>query len=283
MNDEHDLTPESQENEPEIPADELRFAPPPDAEPADAADIQTQDDLALDDSMDIAAALAAVSGLSDFVAEQEAAEQARIAQIEAEAQAVHEAQERLEHPEHFFPVPPPVTLQRGQLASAVPALLLIVIGGWLTFTLTTTKAPPDSGLLAGVIVGALALTLLVYWLTASGGWARGMLFFALSVGLCGGVGVFLLAGTAPGLARGWPLLVAAWGLAFILAGFLARPTDRRLILPGLLLICGGAAGYVVTGGLLGGTLTTTLAAAWPVLAVVVVVILLLPVIVRRRG
>jgi hypothetical protein len=291
MSDEHDLTPET-EHDASIPTEELRFAPPdaaPDTEDdapvvsASPVDDDTPESLAGEGTLDIAAALAAVSNLSGYVAEQEAAEQHRIAQAEAEVQAAEEAQARLDYPERFFPFPPQVTLQRGQMASVVPALLLILIGGWLTFTLTTTQSPPDSGLLLAVGAGAAALTLAVYWLTASGGWARGMLFFALSVLLTGGAGVFLVGTTSPGLANGWPLLAAAWGLAFILSGLLARPPERSLFLPGLLLMVGGAAGYTVTAGVLSGGLVSALGTFWPVVLGVAALLFLLPLVARRRG
>ncbi|MCB9457461.1 MAG: hypothetical protein H6671_15865 [Anaerolineaceae bacterium] len=322
MSDEHDLTPEPQDT-PDIPEEDLRFAPltADDANDADEAPLVPDEpaesgfailkaELAqLDDEpeseaeaeavpdsvaeaedtppeshpVDIAAALAAVSSLGDYVAEQEAAEQARIAEVEAEERAAEEAQARLDYPERFFPFPPQVTLQRGQMASVVPALLLIAIGGWLTFTLTTTQSPPDTGLLLALGVGGAALTLAAYWLTASGGWARGILFFALSALLVGGVGVFLLQPASPGLLNGWPLLAAAWGLAFVLSGLLGRPTERGLVFPGLLLIVGGAVGYTVTAGLLNGGLVGAVGAFWPLILGIAAVLLLLPLVARRRG
>ena len=99
------------------------------------------------DGLDIEAALAAVSTLSDVMAEQEAAELARIARIEAEAQAKVERQARMENPERFFSVPPLTTLKRGQLASIIPAVWLIGLGAWLTFTMTSTHTSPDTSLL----------------------------------------------------------------------------------------------------------------------------------------
>ncbi|MCB9450845.1 MAG: hypothetical protein H6672_05365 [Anaerolineaceae bacterium] len=300
MNDEHDLTPEPQD-EADIPAEDLRFAPPGAAEDSESPELlegdespvestldeTTDDDMPepapADDPLDIAAALAAVSNLTDYVAEQEAAEQQRVAQAEAEVRAAEEAQARLDYPERFFPVPPQVTIQRGQMASVIPALVLIALGGWLTFTLTTSQSAPDSGLLLALGVGGAALVLLAYWLTASGGWARGMLFFGLSVLLVGGVGFFLLQSASPGLMTGWPLLVAAWGLAYLLTSLLGRPAERSLLLPGLLLVVGSAIGYLVMAGILSGGLVSAIGTLWPVILGIVAVLLLLPLVARRRG
>lgn len=234
------------------------------------------------DGLDLEAALAAVSTLSDVVAEQEAEEQARIAEVAAEVEAQAEAQARVEHPERFFPVPPLSTLKRGQLDSVVPALVLIGMGIWLTYSTTVQRALPDTGLLIAVSVAGLALTLLARWLS-SGRWARGSLFFALSLLLVAGVAAFLiLQPTLLHISKGWPLILVAVGLSAILSAVLAQPFDRRLILPGLILIFAGLAGMVITLGLINGALLTTVAALWPAVVVVMAVLWLGPLIFRRR-
>jgi hypothetical protein len=282
----------------ESPDDELRFAPQdvaavPDTESEEAASSIDADEpvedaetpIALDvpvtDGMDIEAALAAVSSLSDMLAEQEAAEQARLAQIEAEAQAAAERQARLEHPEQFFPVPPMSVLHRGQMASVVPALVLIAVGAWLTFSFTT-KASLDSGLVAAVIAGSLGLILLVRWL-GSGRWTRGSLFGGLTLLFSAGLLFFLLSPASPGIAAGWPLLLVGFGIAALLAGILSAPRDKRWILPGLGLVVAGAAGSVVSLGLLDETFVNTAAALWPVALIAVALIWLLPVVFRQRS
>jgi hypothetical protein len=291
INDERDLTPESG-NEPD---DELRYAPPapvneaPEAVEADepddeqpAAEISPDSNMSVTDDMDIEAALAAVSTLSDMLAEQEAAEQARIAQIEAEAQAAAERQARLEHPEQFFPVPPMLVLHRGQMASVIPALVLIGVGAWLTFTLTTAKTAPDPTLTFGVAIGGIALVLLARWLT-SGRWTRGALFGGLALLLGGGALIYLLQPVSPGLIQGWPLLLVGVGLAAVLTGLIAIPRDTRLMLPGLALIVGGIAGLVVSLGVLGDDLLNTAASLWPAALVIILLVGALPLIFRRRG
>jgi hypothetical protein len=291
-NEELNLTPDS-EDAAKLPEDELRYAPQVEAAETPAVEAEdSADDIEVDapltaseipvtDGMDIEAALAAVSTLSDMLAEQEAAEQARLAQIEAEAQAAAERQARMEHPEQFFPVPPMTTLHRGQMASVIPALLLIGIGAWLTFSFTT-KAPPDASLITAITLGGIGLVLLVRWL-GSGRWARGSLFGGLSFLFSAGLLFFLLSSPSPGLLQGWPLLLVGIGIAAALTGFLAIPRNRRLLLSGLGLIVAGIAGSVITMNLLSDDFVNTAASLWPVALIAIAIIWLLPVIFRQRS
>lgn len=278
MSDEkHDFSPETEPLDAPDDTDDARFAPPD--ETGAPAEPEAETAPAPAEGLDIEAALAAVSTLSDMLAEQEAAEQARIAQAEAEAMAAEERRMRLEHPELFFPVPPPVVLRRGQVASVLPALVLIALGAWLTFAFTT-GTPPDGGLVALALGGGLVIILAGRWLS-SGRWARGSLFLALALGGMGGALLLLAAPGSPGAARGWPLALIGLGAAFFLSAALAAPPDRRLILPGVLLAVSGLAALAVTFGLLPGSLLEMAAGLWPVAAVALLVVWLLPVI--RRG
>jgi hypothetical protein len=300
----HSLDPEFPPEEEFPNAADLRYAPPSDSAPDEADPVETVaifgtdmgDDLseppptieaASDvtvppvDDLDVEGALAAVASLSDMLAEQEAVEQARIAQAEAEVKEAADRQARLEHPERFFPMPPPMTLHRGQLPSVVPALLLIGIGAWLTFAITTSPTPPDAGLIAAVAASGIALTLVVRWLS-SWRWARGTLFFALLLLLAGITTVYLLQPASLGLMRGWPLLLIAVGAAFLLAGFLAQPVDRRLLLPAILFFAAGLAATAVTIGLIDSTILALAGSLWPVVALLVAVIFLLPMVFRQR-
>jgi len=243
-------------------------------EPADVMAIPAVDDL------DIEGALAAVSTLNDMLAEQEAAEQARLSQAEADARAAAERQSRLAHPELFFPMPTPLTLRRGQITSVVPALLLILTGAWLTFSLTTA-APPDPALVAAVAASGVAVTLFVHWLS-SGRWARGALFFALLLLLSGITIVYLAQPSTLGLPQGWPLLLVAVGGAFLLSGLMAQPVDRRVLLPALAFVIAGFAALAFTTGALSETLAATAASLWPVVALVLLAIWLLPAVFRQR-
>jgi hypothetical protein len=234
------------------------------------------------DGLDLEAALAAVSTLDDVVAEQEAVEQARVAREEALVEARAEAEARLQNPELFFPVPTLLTLQRGQLQSLVPALALILLGAWMTFSLTTTNRLPDTPLLIGAVVLAVALTLLARWLS-SGRWARGALFAGASLLLLVGIGaVLVLQPALLDLQRGWPLLVAAPGIGMIVAAVLARPLERRLFYAGLVLVMMSIAGVIPQLGVLSASLVGVISSAWPVVAGIGVLFLLLPLVFRAR-
>jgi hypothetical protein len=232
------------------------------------------------DDLDIEGALAAVASLSDVLAEEEAAQQTRLAQAEADARATAERQSRLEHPELFFPMPQPLILQRGQIASVVPALLLILTGAWLTFSLTTGTAP-DPVLVAAVAASSIAITLLVRWLS-SGRWARGALFFALLLLLSGITLVYLSQPSTLGIVQGWPLLLVAVGVAFLLSGLMALPVDRRVLLPALGFVVAGITALALTTGVVGSTMMSLAAASWPIVALVMVAIWLLPMVFRQR-
>lgn len=234
------------------------------------------------DELDIDAALAAVSSLSDVIAEQVAAEEARLAAQAAAEQAAAERQARLEHPELFFSLPTPVVLKRGHPASVIPGVLLIAVGSWLTFVLTTSSTPPDNGLIIAIAIGSVALALLAHWL-GSGRWARGAFFMGITLlALAGGILVLVQPGT-PDLAAGWPLLVIAPGLALLLAAFLTRPAEKRLILPGLILTLSGVMAFALLAGLLGEQIASFIRALWPAAVAILVILLLLPLIVRRRN
>ncbi len=221
---------------------------------------------------DIDAALAAVASFSEQTPEGEADAQAEAARI---APA-------------FVPelaLPPLMTLKRGQLGSVVPALLLIGIGAWLTL-LTTTGTQPDPLLVALVIGGGIVLSLLAQWL-GTRRWSRGVLFFALVALLLGGAvaGINAVSQQSGGinLMQGYPLLIVALGLAFVLDGILARPASARVITPGVLLMVAGGVGLAVTLNVLPASVLTFAAPLLPVVLVIVAVLLLLPLIFRRRA
>lgn len=293
MNDEARDTNRTPPEDAGVPADDLRFAPPlpmraPDDAPAEAdAEAETpahaadEFDLPMTDGLDIAAALAAVSTLSDVVAEQEAAEQARIAREEAAEQARLERQARLEHPERFFPVPPMMTLRRGHLSSLVPALLLLIGGAWLTLLTTTGTAPPAPGLLIALAGAGLGAALIARWLTARR-WARGALFAGLALPLLGIVIYYLTLPLSAGLARGWPLLFGALGAAAALTGALGQPRERRLLAVGLALIAAGGAALTVTLGLLPDAFLNSVPSIAPVVLGLAALIGLLPIFFRQR-
>jgi hypothetical protein len=81
---------------------------------------------------------------------------------------------------------------------------------------------------------------------------------------------------------GSPLTLAAFGAALTLTGILSRPVERRLFMPGLLLIFGGIVALALTQGAIAPDLATQLTHWSPLVIAILAVIWLLPLIVRRR-
>jgi hypothetical protein len=229
------------------------------------------------EDVDLDAALAAVSSLDDMLAEQEAAEMAELAQQQAEIEAREQAEARLRNPEYFFAMPPMQSMQRGRMDSVIPALILILLGAWLTFSLTTSQTSVDPALVLGAAGAGVGIALIARWM-ATGRWAMGVLFFALLILLSGGIFLFLL--TSNNLIVAWPLIFVGTGLAFLITGLIAGQT--RLALPGLVIIFGSMIALVVTQQMLPDSLLSQVASAWPIVAVIIVLIFALPVIFRRR-
>ncbi len=299
MTDDRELNPDAEAIPPDD--DELRFAPPLDAPDEAAVEdaLDAPDEAAVeealaaldtppagdtaapepfDGALDVDAALAAVSRLDDILAEEEAAEQARLAREQAAADEAAQRVERLKHPEYFFAMPPLLITQRGRVDAVVPALALIGVGAWLTFTLTTSGAPPDPLLALAVGAAALSAAFLARWL-AAGRWARGALLLALLL-LAGAAALYLVA-AGPGLVAGWPLLLLAPAAAFAGVGLLARPAQPRLLLTAALLTAAALAGYAVTAGLIPADLQARIAPLWPAAVAALAIALALPLLRRR--
>ncbi len=266
-------------------ADDLAGVPDDMADDAETFDTAPDNDSGVPDNdasdtddafgLDVDAALASVSSLSDVIAQREAEEAAERERQQAEARRW--ASYRFDHP-------PLATLRRGQITSFVPALLLMALGAWLTFA-SSTGASPDGGLVALVVMGGVGLALLLFWLQ-SGRWARGALFMALALTGAAGVMIYLTQFDGPGV-DGWPLLVAVPGAAAFLSGILARPADRRLTFTGLVLTAGALLTLALTAGFVDSSLaadvdSTATEYGWIIL-VVALVLLLIPLLLRRRA
>jgi hypothetical protein len=250
------------------PAAAAVYTPPPQD---DLSDLLSKWSPGSDRGTDIDAALAAVSSLSDLVAEQEAAEEAR-AEARRPALTVYKP---------TLPAPPMSVLKRGSLGSLVPALLLMGGGAWLTFMLTS-GVTVDPLLVAALLIGGIALSLLAHWL-GTRRWSRGALFTVLLIAAIAGVIAFSLQPGGIDLVRGWPLLLAGVGVALALAGVLARPIERRAFIPAVLLILAGALGLAFTGGYAPADLLPTIAPYAPVGLAVLAVVWIAPLIFKRRG
>lgn len=247
----------------------------PDDESVDMDALAASLDETLDpDAMDVDAALAAVATLAELG---EADEDEETEAVDDETgQLVQISPPSLSY---MLARPPLMSLERGQAASVVPALLLMAAGAGLTLLLTTSGTRLELPLLAGMAAGITGLALLAQW-RSSQGWGRGSFFIGLLLLLWAGVLAFLVSPQSPGPA-GWPLLVSALGAALLLTGLLTRPAIPRLALAGLALLLAGLAGLPLTTGLLGPDIIQTLAALWPLAAVLVLALLLLPLLIRH--
>jgi hypothetical protein len=232
-----------------------------------------------DDDMDIDRALASVASLSDVMAQREAAEAAELARMEDEARSAEEAQQRRDA--YYLSRPPLLTLHRGQLASIIPALVLITVGAWLTFALAAAETPPDAATIGLVLTGAFGIILFGYWLSSER-WARGALFGGLSILLLGSTLIYLSESTSPG-ADGWPLVIVALGIATALSAILARPSSGRLVMVGVLAIAAGLAALAVTMRMIGTEALSIAATFGPAVVAVALALILLPVLLKRRG
>lgn len=284
------------DNETDLPSDEPDSADVT-GDPVEAAPVEppttgdgehTDDDSPADDAEplpDIDAALASVAALPDVIAEQEAAERAEQERIEAEQRAVAAAQQAAEEEaarraSHYYPHPPRVTVERGQLASVAAAISLIGVGAWLTLTLTTTGEMPEPGLLGLVLGGVLGVMMLAYWLTSER-WGRGSLFGGLTLLLSGGLVFFVLQADGLGV-DGWPLLIVAPGVALLLTALLSQPFSGRLLFAGVILALAGIAGLVVTTATIAPDLRDTAQAAWPFVLGIAMILLFLPAVLTRK-
>ncbi|MCL4246529.1 MAG: hypothetical protein KJ065_00100 [Anaerolineae bacterium] len=240
------------------------------AEEAERAEVEDADALLARDQLDldVDAALAAVASLSDIVADREVSEDAALA-----------AEQPSATPVLSFAPPKPMALRRGSLASIIPAAILIVAGALLTLATTAGAVVPTQFVVWGAI-GAVGLLLISYWLS-SRRWARGSFFFATLLLLSAAVFYAMTAPDGIGV-KGFPLLIVATGVAFILPSLAARPATRNVLLPGILMIVGGLAALGFTLGIFDASLLSLAAQyAW-IAPVILIVLWLLPVIFRRR-
>jgi hypothetical protein len=199
-------------------------------------------------------------------------------ELDEEAEITFESGEA-SHYESVFPRPPSSVLHRGQLASIIPALLLIGIGAYLTFLLSATEQSLNLSVIMAVIVGGLGAILLAQWIS-SARWAMGSFFIAVLLLLIASTVAYLILPNNLSLMEGWPLLLTAAGTAFV-ASDLFVPSGRRLWLIGLILAISGLAGTVATSNLPDKGIQQTIGSLLP-LALVIVLVLLVAPILRRQ-
>ncbi len=158
--------------------------------------------------------------------------------------------------------------RRAQVSTALPALLLIILG--LLYLLNPVELTPP--LAIGFAVGALGLSMIARFLLNVRR-ERGLFFVGLVIlSWVGFTTVVITRGLI--VAQVWPLLIMALGLAALLTFLFERNHERGLILPGFLLIAGGGIALLFTLGLVSGEVLRLVATYWPVIFVLLALALL---------
>jgi hypothetical protein len=254
---------------------------PPDSAPSSEVSTETVIGTLSDPIPELSLAALDAAGLRDLVASQAAEEEA-----ERRAKPLPVYRPR-------YPMPPMSALRRGSLASVVPALLLMIVGAWLTLVYTGALSgllPADfapelltftpAGL-AGIAVAIAAISLFAYALT-SGRWSRGAAVVALLlIGAAALIGASLLPGGLD-LPRAYPLLLVVVAAALVIAGLTTRPSNRRVFAPALLLTLAAAVGMAFTLEFAPADILTAAAPFAPVVAALLLLIAIAPAIARRR-
>lgn len=181
-----------------------------------------------------------------------------------------------ERSSNTLPQPPMSVLYRGQMASVVPALLLIVAGVALTFLLRTSGIVFTRELIFAGILAGFGLMMLAQWLS-SRRWSGGNLLFGLNLICVSGVLAYFSQPATPPIVEGWPLLLSASGLAVIIAGLLSRQRVGNNWVLGLMGLLVGLGGWVFTGNLLDATFIQTITPYLIVVPIILVILLIAPV------
>ena len=237
------------------------------------------------DELDIDAALAAVSQLTLLTQDDtdDAEEDIEDGEYYPVAEDTIAEFTREPHREatYDFEQPRDLSMSRGQMASVIPALSLIILGGWLTFTLTTSTIQPSAGLLFAVVLIAVGAIFLSQWLT-SARWSRGNFFFGSSALMIGGIQLYFSQVSPDTVSNGWSLWIVSLGIALFGTGYIAVPRLQRLSIMGFITIIAGAIGYILTSGTLDPSLITFVSNLWFVGVAIIVFMMVAPLIRRRQ-
>ncbi|MEM9951573.1 MAG: hypothetical protein AAF846_08245 [Chloroflexota bacterium] len=216
----------------------------------------------------------------DFADEGEISDSVDISEQLVEDAPQQAETERLESYETAFPHPPISVLHRGQLASVVPALLLIGVGSYLTFIVTTSEATLQLPLIATIAVSGLGAMLLAQWLSTSR-WSIGSFFIGVLLLLTGGTVAYLVLPNQLSFADGYPLILTAIGTAFVITDVF-MPSGRRIWLIGLILAIAGLAGVFATTTIMTLDIAEALSGLLPVAVIVIIVLLVAPLVRQRQ-
>lgn len=273
-----------------------RFAPPDEPVEQAATDPTTPDDvtptaepaqLSPRDSMgdlDIESALAAVTTLNELVSDEYESVSDEWSQdgerFSVADTATAEANQPANAPRPDFPrvvFAGHRALSRGQVASVVPGLLLLLVGVALTFFTDELLFNPWLAMLGSLAL--IGLALYVRWISAFQD-SRGTFFVATTFVLIAASLVALLAPLPLNLVNAYPLLLSAIGGAMLLGAAL-QPEYRRAALLGFMLLILGFVGASMTLGYWPNSVLRILAQYGVVLLPFIGLMLLTPVLRRR--
>lgn len=238
------------------------------------------------DDLDIESALASITGLDAAIAEHANTSEAETLAIEPEPavdpeqvrretesrrKATHQISQHLEQP-------PFRHLGRGQLASVIPAVLLMMLGTGLTVYLAEPTVfegvSLNNGLLGVLLAGMFGVMLISYWLS-SGRWAGGALSIGLSV--LATIGIFAL-----NLADSFPLILSGLGGAIFITALLSRGTVKYQYFVGVALLLSGVIGYSFNLNINQFDLTRLQPILFAILGVFAVLLLIIPLFAKKQ-
>lgn len=245
------------------------------------------DEFVANDDFDINAALAAVGSLGgaiddEMLATMERAEAAELradeeeraeaARIEREARAERQRRETIQRP-------PMVKIRTGQLATIVPALVLMASGAYMTFALSVEDLPLTAGILGLIVLGGSGISLLAYWLS-TGRWSRGAFLLGASL-LSTGLGMLYLEQSATLNVANFPMIGVIFGAVIVLSGLLCRPSEGRYTALGAGVVIGSGAYLLLTTGTLSADTLNLMEQAAPFVLIAIVVLMALGVVFNR--
>lgn len=251
----------------------------------------------LDSDFDVDAALASIAALSDLGADEDDEDADDEDDFERDDEDSYENEyedyesqpyNKQENAADVVPVratvkpvnaPPIYDFSRGQLASIVPALALMIYGAWLTFALSTDAVPTLTKAVVFALI-AVGISMLGYWFSsgrsASGAAMVGLLLISIPATL-----YFINANDLLGN-DGWPLIVVAVGAAQFLSSILSKGSTARSGFTGLLMMLMGGFAYALTSNTLDFDVDQSADILLPVLGVVAVILLIAPLLPRKR-
>ncbi len=170
---------------------------------------------------------------------------------------------------------------RNRRSALIPGLVLIALGAWFLAGTLGVRLPSLGDLWPIFPLGFGLASLGNYFI--EGRRQHGLIFTGVSSTLVGALFFAITLGplTWGDLGRLWPVFILIGGLAFV-AQWLAQPSERGLLLPGLAALVVGGVLLLFTLNLLGGAVGQLATQLWPVLLILLGIGLLVSYVGRGR-